>query len=522
MSWDAIVVGSGIGGLTAAAGLARHGRRVLVLEQAETLGGMTQTFRRQGYRFATGLHYLSGAFAADGGPGPLARLLHALGDGTLRLAPLPARFDRVRLVHPDGGETQFAWGTPESDNWQRLGAAFPAEAAAINAYARRYARAQRDARRILMLHGLPRPAAALLRTALGPWLRRQAGLTLAQALANIRDPALRAILAARGGDYGLPPAQAPLALHALVMGSYAQGGAGYPVGGPERLAASLGATVRASGGELRANACVARIVVERGRAAGVRLADGSEIRARHVISAMGALNTAQALPTDAAPAWQAALRRHAPSLGCITLYLGFDASADALRALGLDGANHWIYDGVATGATPDPQVLLWQQPTDTDAPALYVSFGGLNDPEQAQAPTAEVMALCEWDFFAAWRDSDTGRRPEEYEAVKAWIEDRLLSQFKRLFPALAPHVVLHELSTPLTQVAYARAPRGAMYGLACNPARLLDPALHARTPIPGLLLAGQDVATLGIEGAAVGGLMAAATVQPALWRLLAG
>ena len=80
----------------------------------------------------------------------------------------------------------------------------------------------------------------------------------------------------------------------------------------------------------------------------------------------------------------------------------------------------------------------------------------------------------------------------------------------------------HELSTPLSQAAYALAPEGAMYGLATTPERLLDPALHVRTPVPGLLLAGQDVASLGVEGAAMGGLMAAATLKPALWKLMKG
>ena len=263
-----------------------------------------------------------------------------------------------------------------------------------------------------------------------------------------------------------------------------------------------------------------QLLCQDGRVVGVRLAEGGVERARHVVSAMGALNTVQALPAGLAPDWRDALRRHLPSHAYITLYLGLEGSAEALRALGLDGANHWIYDGQALGCAPDPEALLWQSPTDTDAPALYVSFGGLNDPEQAHAPTAEVIALCDWRFFATWRDSSLGQRPPDYEATKAWIEDRLLSQFKRLFPALKNRIAYHELSTPLTQAAYALAPEGAMYGLACTPARLLDPALHVRTPVPGLLLAGQDVASLGIEGAAMGGFMAAATLKPALWKLM--
>jgi all-trans-retinol 13,14-reductase len=59
-----------------------------------------------------------------------------------------------------------------------------------------------------------------------------------------------------------------------------------------------------------------------------------------------------------------------------------------------------------------------------------------------------------------------------------------------------------------------------MYGLRLSAERLMAPALHARSPVPGLLLAGQDVSSLGIQGAAMGGLMAAATLEPRLWRRL--
>ena len=306
MNWDTLVIGSGIGGLTAAAALAREGQRVLVLEQHDILGGMTQTFARQGFSFGTGLHYLTGVTAPGDDEARFARLLNTLGDGTLRFQPLPDRFDLVRLIHPDGTETRFAYGAPEADNWARLKAQFPAEGAAIDAYADQYEQARRSINTMMALHGVPRPAATLMRWVLGRRLQRRADVTLAEALAHVRDPQLRAILAARGGDYGLPPSHAPLVLHALVMGSYAEGGAGYPIGGPARLAESLAAGVWNAGGELRTGARVAQLLVEDGRAVGVRLADGREERAPHIVSAMGALNTIAALPDGVAADWRAA------------------------------------------------------------------------------------------------------------------------------------------------------------------------------------------------------------------------
>ncbi|MBP6817029.1 MAG: FAD-dependent oxidoreductase, partial [Burkholderiaceae bacterium] len=81
--WDAIVIGSGIGGLAAAAALAKRGRRVLVLEQHSVAGGLTQTFQRQDWTFAPGVHYLGGVGPQRGPEGQFGRLLAWLTDGAL-------------------------------------------------------------------------------------------------------------------------------------------------------------------------------------------------------------------------------------------------------------------------------------------------------------------------------------------------------------------------------------------------------------------------------------------------------
>jgi all-trans-retinol 13,14-reductase len=133
-----------------------------------------------------------------------------------------------------------------------------------------------------------------------------------------------------------------------------------------------------------------------------------------------------------------------------------------------------------------------------------------------------VVALCNSSAFAAWLHLPDGERPEDYLAFKAWIEGRLLATFKRHFPALAPLLRFHEMSTPLTQRHFVRSPDGAMYGIEMDAQRLASPALNVRTPVPGLLLAGQDVFGAGVQAAAMSGLIAAAALEPALLRRLGG
>src|SRR5579862_7094477 len=85
--WDAIVIGSGIGGLAAASALAKRHRKVLVLEQHGVAGGLTQTFRRRDWMFAPGVHYIGGVGPQPGPEGQFGRLLNWLTDDALRFRP---------------------------------------------------------------------------------------------------------------------------------------------------------------------------------------------------------------------------------------------------------------------------------------------------------------------------------------------------------------------------------------------------------------------------------------------------
>jgi all-trans-retinol 13,14-reductase len=508
--WDALVIGSGIGGLAAAAALARRGRKVLVLEQHGVPGGQTQTFRRGPWTFATGVHYIGGVGPHAGAAGQFGRLLDGLTGGELEFAALANPYDIVQLPG-------FEFGIPHPESAYRaaLLERFPAEAAAIEAWFGAAGQARRAALAVFAQHAMPGLLAWGVKLLRGRQAEHWAHHTLADALAGVHDPRLRAVLGARWGDYGAPPAQAPFVEHVLVTGSY-DAGAYYPVGGPARFVQTLRPAIEAAGGELRTGADVRQIVVHDGHVVGVVVAQGGQRyveHAEHIVSAMGVRNTVACLEAGTAPAWQAEVSRVRPGAGCVALYIGFDGD---VAAAGASSANRWIYEDAAdTGR-------LWHAPADEDAPALYVSFASLKDPACAGPHTAEVLALVDGTAFEGWLGPAGAQAdPAAYAAFKQRVAARLLAQFARHFPRLAPLVRLHELATPLTQRRYVRTPAGSMYGLEMSGERLLDPALHLRTPVPGLLLAGQDVLGPGVQASFMAGLMAAATFEPALWKELA-
>jgi all-trans-retinol 13,14-reductase len=456
------------------------------------------------------VHYIGGVGPQPGPDGQFGRLLHWLSGGALQFAECANPYDVVRLPG-----FEFGIEHPEAAYIAALKARFPAEHAAIDDWFAQVAQARSAAMTMMALRALPPLLAWGLRQWRGHAVDAAVHRTLAESLHGIAEPRLRAVLAARWGDYGAPPERAPLVEHALVMGSY-NAGAYYPVGGPARFAQALVPVIEAAGGEVRLATSAQRIIVVDGRVEGVELEGpaGTTLEATtQLISAMGVANTVACLDAAVAPAWQDTLRALHPGVSYVSLYLGFEGD---IAAAGASSANVWIYESEDVGR-------LWERPADDDAPGLFVSFPSLKDPASHAKPTAEVLALCDSAAFAPWMHlPPKAPRPEDYLALKAWIEERLLAQFARHFPALAPMVRLHELSTPVTQQHYVRSPDGAMYGIEMSAERLSTPALRVRTPVHGLLLAGQDVSSPGIQGAMMGGLMAAVAVDPGLLPRLGG
>src|SRR5580765_1941227 len=222
---DAIVIGSGIGGLACACALTRSGRKVLVLEKHFVAGGLTQTFSREGFTWAVGLHYLG-----DMGEGGSARkIMDWLSGGVLRFAPSGPVYDTVHL--PGGFEFQFA--RPEAALMAELKERFPASQGEIDAFFDALLHAERASRHLFEQRAMPSllgKATRLLHHAdIDRWWGRTTEAVLKE---MIGDPRLRAVLAAQRGDYGPNPRESSFGLHALIMRHYMQG-AYFPIGGAD-------------------------------------------------------------------------------------------------------------------------------------------------------------------------------------------------------------------------------------------------------------------------------------------------
>ena len=509
-TWDAIVIGSGIGGLSCAAALARTGHRVLMLEQHSVAGGLTQTFSRDGFTWAVGLHYLG-----EMEPGGAARrVVDWLSDGHIQFTSAGAVYDTLHFP----GDFEFRMSRPEPALKLDLKEKFPGSTTEIDAVFDAIAQAQRGGRAIFARRAMPAFLAGILglwrRNEIRKWWRRTSAEVLEELVTDAR---LRAVLLAQRGDYGGLPRESSFGIHATIMHHYFNG-AFYPVGGAGAFAAGLIPVIEDAGGRVTLNARVRELITEQGAVVGVQLGDGTEIRSKRVFSDAGAHNTVgRLLPAEMRQsAWAQEVLSFKPSVCHIGLYLGLEGD---IRANGATASNHWIYE------TWDPEAMCWEDPfAESRPPAMFVSFPTLKDaqydPGKKMRHTAEIVVMTNWETFSQWQDSGYGDRPEGYGALKDLIGRNLLAHFRRHFPALASMILCHELSTPLSTASFIGAPRGAIYGLETIPRRFLSDSLRARTPVPGLFLAGQDVVTPGVTGAMMGGLLAAAAVEPRIFMQL--
>ena len=508
-TFDTVVIGSGIGGMTTAALLARAGQRVLVLEQHYVPGGFTHTFRRKGFVWDVGVH-LVGEMTDRSMPG---RLLHRLTEGRLAWEHVGPVYDTFHF--PD--DVSIAFPSDPKAFAAELKRRFPGSEADIDAYLAEVRAAVRGMKGWMLGRALPGRVGRLL----GGWLGRDVNERLAAPTAKVlegivADPKLRTVLTAQWGYHGSPPSEAAWALQCLIVRHFLYG-ASYPVGGAARIAPALLRTVADRGGWTRICAEVDEILVEGGRAVGVRMTDGEEIRAKRVVSAIGAWPTVTRLLPDAVRApWTESVARLPPSPAHLSLYLGFEGD---IAAAGAGRSAAWYYQ------TWDHEAAVWDVHPDRPVPPppiLFTSYPSLKDPAHDPGPrmrhTGEIVTFVPWEAFARWQGTPWRRRGADYDAFKQAMTDRMLEVLFAHRPELRPLLVHAELGTPLSTDLFAKPYHGAIYGLAGVPDRFANDWLRPKTPIPGLYLSGSDVFVCGVVGAMIGGVLAALSIAP--WPVL--
>ncbi len=498
--YEAIIIGSGIGGLTLAALLAKEGKKVLVLERHYTAGGFTHIFKRRGYEWDVGIHYIGEMQRKNS---VLRKLFDYISDNNLEWADMGDVYDIIVI-----GDKKYEFTKGTQNLKKQLKSYFPEEAEGIEKYFNLIFEATKHSQSFFMDKALP----PIMSKMAGSFMRKKylkfAEQTTYSVLKSCtQNEELIKVLTGQYGDYGLPPKQSSFAMHCAVVRHYLSGGS-FPVGGSGEILKTIAPVIAKAGGTILTNAEVDEVLIENNKAVGVKMKDGKTINAPKTISSAGYINTIKyLLPNAISNKYKlkenlSKLKHSAAHLG---LYIGLNGTPSELN---LPKHNLWIYPD---DADHDTCVTRFLEDTNNEFPVVYVSFPASKDPKWNERypnkSTIDIITIIPYKTFEKWKDERWMKRGDEYENLKEHFAQRLLKVLFKHIPNLEKHIDCYELSTPLSTQHFVNYEKGEIYGIDHSPSRFKQNYLRPHTPIKNFYLTGQDVVTAGIGGAMFGGVL---------------
>ena len=505
--FDAIVIGSGLGGLTAGALHARAGRRVLVLERNQYFGGAASVYQRGALSIEASLHEIDGLDAGD----PKTSILQEL--GLDRDIPFVEAGGGHEVRSPLLGEP-FILPRGFDAALAAMKQRFPHHSRGLDKYFTRI-RAIRRAVSLLCAHqedtGWWLWHAPVLPWRLWPLIRdRHTSLSWVLRRLFGDDEAVKVALASNITYYNDDPDTLPFIAFAIPQASYLLGGGHYIRGGSQILTDRLVAIVREAGGETEAGRDVRAILLEGDRARGVRhhARDGGDAREDFAPVVFG--NPAPAvlaamLPEPARAAFNTPYRDRRQSISLWSLSLGLSRPSRefGMRCYSAAIMPDWL---TALGDVRDGGGLLRGDPSTRMPPYGLAAYDQIDSGLNQDGPY--LVSLVGVDRLENWAGLDAAARSARGEL---WM-DRIIADLDSRFPGIAGAVVQRELATADTFHRYLNTPGGATYGFAPVASGLMLPA---KTAVGGLYLASVYTCGGGYTGAILGGAWAARAAMKA-------
>jgi prolycopene isomerase len=489
-TYDAIIIGAGIAGLTAGGLLARKGLRVLLLEKERQVGGYVVSFKRGDYTFdATGA-FIGGC--EEGGE--FDQILKEMGTHEA-IEFIPVR--TIQNIYP-GFEIRLE--TRKFSSYaDRLLNLFPEEEKGLKDYLSLVKRIGDEVNSYSRIT----PARKILFPFFFKNLVRFHRTTHQKILDRLFDG--REIkMALHTLPVTDPPSRLSFLFVATLISKALREGVFYPKGGMGKVSEAMANSFLRFGGEILLRTEVDQILIKDGGTEGVLTKDGRIFQAPLIISNINPNHLSEILPQESRSPIARKMNRFEYSLSCFILYLATDLN---LREKGLP---YFTY--LRSLSDLEEEYRMMQRGEIPKNPTLIVSIPTLLD--SSLAPKGQhivkVLAVAPYHYQERWGAGD----PETYRRIKEEFSRTILQQLEsKLIPGLKDHLLFSEAATPLTLERYTGNEQGAMYGLASTPAQIGNFRPSHQTPIPCLFQVGHYTRpSHGIVGASLSGLFAARAI----------
>ena len=541
--YDAIIIGSGMGGLTCAATLSRFGYRVLVLEQHEIAGGGTHTFFIDGktdYEFDSGLHYTV----------PQSAELLQLACGT-RHKPVEVS----KMGEPDGCFDKVVLGDPAEEGLRvkhaqghlsEIRKMFPDEKdqRELDEFLRISNKINNFIPLWLISKVLPLWARKYYKKLVLKQFSKYASQTGEEVTTRLlSNKKMTSLLLGLWMNAGCPPHRHSFVMTAALAVGFPKEGGAFPDGGSKSMASCLVQAIELNGGKVLMRARVKEILVDSksNSAYGVRMDDDeeTEIYSKTVVCAAGYGNLyTKLLPESAVPEGYVRKEktenglRHLPKIladsgSFVMANVGIKANPEEA---GIGCYNIWIMP-----CSEENGFDLFQGTRDffedqlkAQNIPLMITFPSIKDRkcklgEEKQRLACQLLVPVESSWFKEWEneleDCSIKSHPEdgEYMQLKKQWKTKLTEILLKRYPNFKDKIDFFDVSTPLSVKYYLNKSGAGAVGLDVTPSRFYDDEterlLDMKTPINGLWLTGEDALLCGQPLAQLSGILTS-------WRIV--
>ena len=453
--FDAIVIGAGNAGLTAATALQRGGANTLLLERHNIPGGCATSFIRGEFEFEVALHQLSG-MGTEKTPFIMRKIFTDLGIMDQLNIVVERELYRVVMPSKENPEHEIDVTLPASIKALKktLKAHYPEESENIEAYLTLCEKLSLEC--FMMLPRAQKMAdPAILESTCPNYIKY--GLTSSKDVLNefFSNRDLKAVIAAYWCYIGLPPKDIPFCDLAVMVYAYAAFKPCHVQGGSQAISSALLESFLDAGGKVLFNTGAEKIISENNQVKAVQTEHGDIFTCKHVISNTSPQHTFNELldiPTPKQASDDMKSRRLGTS--AFVLYLGLDCTP---KELGITAASNFIIDD------RDEEVAFDTMQGIKDPTHTMVTCYNHDDPSFAPEGKSSLSLLC-LQYSQAWEDLPV----EEYAQAKYDYAEKLIDHAERVFPNIRKNIEEVEVATPLTMMRYLNTPGGAIYGFQQN------------------------------------------------------